>query len=220
MQIHGELVTIPGYVDAVERENKIRNAAMLNLNTRICGIEIRQMTLRHWLILDGIDSPIINGRLPDPDSKDIEKFLWVLSPKFTPSKYSFAKARLTRHVSKLKYGETVLACRQFIEDTFQDQPPSIGGQDKEWKPPQFSFASSIVRTVCTELHWSRNEILDAPLKELFQYMKISRLIAKAERGETPTAMNPSDRIKWQYIRKVRAEREEAKRLAALEQNQN
>lgn len=203
MKIPAHLALCPGYAEAVKHENDVRDAAVLNLNALICGVEIRQMTLRHWLILDGIESPFLNGALPDPDKKDIEKFLWVLSPHFTP-RWSFAKAQLVRRARKLPYGEAVVSIRSFVEDTFQDSPPSEG--DDKWRAPEASFGANVICSLALRFHWSRDAILDLPLKESFQHLKLIRMRGEAERGEKPIGWNRSDEILNQHRRKVRAER--------------
>lgn len=210
MQIHGELATIPGYVDAVERENKIRNAAMLNLNTRICGIEVRQMTLRHWLILDGLDCPFLKGDVPDPKKKHVKDFLWVLSPKFSYGE-SFRKWWFYRRIGKLKYAEVVMGIMRYLEDTLQDQPPSTGSKSKEWTPPQYSFPIYFTDVICERYGWDDEKIEGYNLKKIFQIIKRIRMKGESARGENPVGWNPSDKIKWAHIRKVRAEREAAKK---------
>src|SRR5689334_706017 len=73
---------IPGYREAVKREMDIRDAAFLNITADICGIPIRQMTPRDYLILDGLGSPILDGRIATASREDIVKFLWFLSPEY------------------------------------------------------------------------------------------------------------------------------------------
>jgi hypothetical protein len=213
MQIPARFSLIPGYVDLVKHENDVRNGAMLNLNIRICGIEIQQMTLRHWLILDGIDSPLLGSG--DPNPVDVAKFLWVLSPRFHPHA-PFRRHRFLRGCRNVPYGEAVMAIRQFVDDTFQDSPPSSG--DDKWTAPQVSFGASVIFSVAIKLHWSREAILDLPLKESFQHMKLLRMRNEAECGEKPIGWNPSDSLAVQHRRKVRAERdaEKAAQNAAID----
>lgn len=211
MQIPANYSLVPGYVDAVKRENDVRDAAMLNLNTRICGVEIKQMTLRHWIILDGIDSPLICGINPEP--VDVIKFLWVLSPEFR-IKSPLRQFLFSRRHQKVKYGDAVVAIRKFVEETFQDRPPNSG--DDKWTPPQASFAASIIYSIASKFHWTRESILDMPIKEIFQHMKLIRMSSDIANGEKAVGWNESDLILIRFRRKVREER----RLEALEGQQN
>lgn len=171
---------------------------MLNLNTRICGVEIRQMTLRHLIILEGIDSPLLCNRTPLPEQ--VVQFLWVLSPKF--SKSDLKLSRFIESARVIPYGEAVVQIRRFISDTFQDSPPSSG--IRKWDPPQVSFAASMIYILTTVLHWSREVILDLPLKEAFQYLKLHRMSNST--GPAAAGFNPSDAVKWRHIRAVREQR--------------
>lgn len=201
MQIPGHLAICPGYVDAVIRENQIRDAAMLNLNTRICGVEIQQMTLRHWIILDGVDSPLLGNGLPSP--LEVKDFLWVMSPKFRPRAY-FRRFLFRLSVGRKPYGELVVKLRKFVEDTFQDSPPS---SVSNWEAPQVSFAANVIYSIANKFHWTRDVIMNLPLKETFQHMKMIRMANEAACGENPAGFNPSDALLARERRKVREQRQ-------------
>ena len=179
---------IPGYREAVKRENDIRDASFLDLTTSICGVEIRQMTPRDLLILDGIGNPLMYGGLPSP--AELADFLWKLSPLYKEN------ARLRRYlfgvtIRKMNFIAAVQACRRYVDDTFQDSPASSGAS-----APYVSWCAHLVVNISTETGWSEAAILNTPLKRLFQYLKAIR------RRDNPQAPmhNPSDKIRGDYIR--------------------
>lgn len=223
-----ELAAIPGYLNAVKRENDIRDAAFLALPARICGISVRPMTLRHWLILDGIDSYFLKPKSGPPNADDISAFLWVLSPQFDArsgarwdrilrrcgrvpilralskriASWCSARGRFVDRVGKLPYGKMVAGIEDYYEKTFQDSPPSSGNDDED-AVAQISFAANLLYSVASLTHWSREVILELPLRETFQYLTIKRMLSAARRGETFTGWNPSDKVKRDYIRECR-----------------
>ena len=54
--------------------------AWLDVPEKLGDIEIQPMKLKHLLILDGIDSPLIKGG--DIGEQDLFMFIWVLSNEF------------------------------------------------------------------------------------------------------------------------------------------
>lgn len=202
MHIPPEFQGIPGYAAAVERENKIRDAAILNLNTRICGVEIEQMTLRHWIILDGVGSPLLGNATPLPEQ--VMQFLWIMSPAFKP-KSEWRKFWFARRNRKIPYGEAVNQIRQFVDDAFQD---FRSGGDSSWEAPSAGFGAHVIYAIAVKFHWARAAILNLPLKESFQYLKLFRIASASSNAEIVAAkFNPSD---FTRLRAVREERERRK----------
>src|SRR4051794_18452378 len=102
---------IPGLREAIKRENDIRDASFLDLTTRIGCVEIRQMTPRDLLILDGIGNPLMSGGLPSP--AELADFLWKLSPRYLEGD-SVRRFLFSRRVRKLDYLKTVTACLRYL----------------------------------------------------------------------------------------------------------
>src|SRR5689334_12972504 len=98
------LELIPGYREAVRLENQSRDLAFIIDRELICGIEVRSMTLKHFILLDGIASPFLYERIGDPS--ECAMFLWVLSPYWV-SGQSKHRERLIKKCRKLNYGELV-----------------------------------------------------------------------------------------------------------------
>jgi len=187
---------IPGLAEAIKRENDIRDASFLDLTTDICGVEIRQMTPRDWLILEGVENPLMAGDMPSPPQ--LAQFLWLLSPRYKPNapirRYLFG-----RKISNVNYLSAIRACWKYVEETFQDSPGSSGQNST----PYAGWTAYLVNRVALNYGWSECEILNIPLKRLFQYMKC---ITRHHDPKTPVH-NPSDKVKGDHIRLMNARNE-------------
>lgn len=184
---------IPGLREAVKRENDVRDASFLDLTTSICGIEIRQMTPRDLLILDGIGNPLVANALPSP--VQLAEFLWLLSPRYR-NRSPVRRFLFARSIRRLNYIAAAKACSRYISDTFQDSPGGGGPASV----PYASWCGHIVHTIATNYGWERNTTIKLPLKELFQYL---RCIRRHHDPDCPMH-NPSDKLKGDYARLLNA----------------
>jgi hypothetical protein len=202
---------IPGYRQAAEDEMRIRHAAFLPITEDIGGFAVAQMSLRQYLLLRNLQSPLLFGGTPLPH--DLVRFLWILSPQFTP-RFSLAKWRFLRRCRKfmppairlyhserkavrfmaryqralIAAAELVQGIRQYIADTFMDKPLGVEshGEDKLY----FADAICICTAFAREYGWSESAILDMPLKRVFQYLNEMK---RARLGDKAKLFNPSDR---------------------------
>ena len=209
--MNSELLKLEGYAEALKREQTARDVGILNVNSHFRGFEVRQITLRDWLILDAIDSPILRGEIPQPE--EVARFLWVLSPRFVAGRGLFARwsrFRFVRKVAKLPYGEASVFCVNHVKDSFMEPPMQTASKNQEWIAPQVSFAASLIHTISHFYGWTRSDVLAMPVKELFQYMKLIRIHNEASSGQNPIYANPSDEVRLKAIIKIRKERQAEK----------
>lgn len=184
---------IPGYREAVKRENDSRDAAFLDLTTNICGVEIRQMTPRDLLILDGIGNPLMEGKAPSPEQ--LAEFLWILSPRFS-TRAPLRRFLFGRSIRRINYMEAVRACGRYIEATFQDSPASSGMKSA----PYAGWCAHLITKLSNNPVADEQKILNTPLKRLFQYQKCLR----RQRDPECPMHNPSDKLKGNYARLLNA----------------
>lgn len=184
---------IPGLREAIKRENDIRDASFLDLTTSICGVEIRQMTPRDLLILDGIGNPLMSGQLPSP--AQLAEFLWLLSPRYAVGA-PVRRFLFGRSIRRLSYMAAVKACWRYIEDTFQDSPASSGASAM----PYAGWCAHMIVGLSSNPVEAEGLILNTPLKRLFQYMKCIR---RRNDPQSPVH-NPSDKLKGDYARLLNA----------------
>lgn len=214
------LENIPGYREAQNEEMLLRHAAFLPITENIGGFSVVQMTLRHYLILRTIRSPLLHNDTPSPH--DIVRFLWILSPKFTPDttrpkrwmlkqcrdfqppKMPFWKSKkraerwMTGYQSSIERASKILdGCRKYVSDTFMDRPVGveIQGEDKVY----FADACRICALFGREYGWTENDTLSMPLKRVFQYLNE---IKQTKLGDKAKLWNPSDRVLGQHLDKL------------------
>ena len=199
---------VPGYLEAVQRERLVRESAYLGLCEDIQGFTVLPLTLEKLMLLRSIRSPLLSDSTPTPEELSI--FLWVLSPEFTQSKRSFGKWLFFRRCRNafvappktlldviLKRKETadvtiratmaISAARSYIDEAFQDRPPSKGNASLE--TDYFCDAAQICVMMGKECGFSRDETMKAPLKQLFQELKVLSII----KGQK-VLFNPSDKV--------------------------
>jgi len=181
---------IPGLQQAVERETAIRNQAFLDFPESICGIEVKPLTLRRMLLLESVGSPFICGGMVTP--YHVGAFFLAM----TDAK-GFARWRLLRRVGLLKTEDAIEGIKAFLDESLQDSPPKRNtGETASY----YSATSAIVDVFASEYGWSRSEVLDDPVKRVFQYLKA------IQRRNNPQAIqfNPSGRIICKYLEEQNA----------------
>lgn len=210
-------LAIPGLAEAIEKEKTARDADFLNVSTSIGSFEVVPMTLRHLCLLRVMRSPFIAGGIPKP--ADVAAFLMVMSPEFKMSasnRQRRAFLRRCRHFMPLpvpwlhtpramrryhrrsqihieRAAKIIDACRQFVRDTFEEVPPrpaTVG-----FKPDYYSSAVSFCAALGREYGWSQSEVLNMPLRLVFQYNNEIR----EYRDPKAVMFNPSDRIAAQWL---------------------
>lgn len=184
---------VPGYREAVEHENTLRDAAFLEVPETICGIEVLPMTPRHFILLDAIGCPCVRGGTTS--AEEIARFLWIISPEFRTVKTWFdrrVRARFVRRCRKINVAEADKQIETYIEEAFQDSP---GAQSGAAKVLDWSWIAALVHQSAAHYHWSESDILNLPLKRLFQYSRICK------REENPRAIffNPRDKARRAWL---------------------
>lgn len=156
-----------------------RESAFKNSRFNICGLVIRQMTLRDFLILDAKASPFVtHSRVPTIE--DLAEFLWILSPQVArwhdaagwrkpwliPSIERVQAYVHGRRIRKLPCVAAAKQCFEFMEVMFQDCP---GGTQKG--EAYQSYLGAWCDTLRSEYKCSEEEIWSMPLPKLFGYLR-------------------------------------------------
>jgi len=164
---------------AKQVEDAIRERALLPINLSINGIEVRQFTLEHWMILSQIRSPFFTGQIPDV--ADIGLFLWVVSPEYDPRDFTTGgrigklrrwlagrrrRAFLKRIVWHPRWLNFEPGIRRYIKRAFMDRPAS----SSSGKAISAGLGASMVHRIAYAYGWDRDKIMQTPLTELFQYL--------------------------------------------------
>ena len=209
------ILDIPGYREAVCEERARRDAAFVDAPEIIGNFHISPMTLRRFLTLQSINHPFVHGQIPSP--MELIAFLWFMNPEFKiggkqPRSFARAASELippSRRLSDGFWGRVgrrklertqqraallIAQIRTWWDDIFNETGggPHVKGYVKEY----WSFGIHVVFQIAQETGWSENDILDIPLKRLFQYRKFLR---RTLNPKTPL-FNPSDRVLSEWMK--------------------
>lgn len=177
---------IPGLREAIEAEQHIRDTSFLPLPESVCGFDVKPLTLRHVLMLGAVGSPFIRGGNPLPS--DIGAFLILVGDW-----QGFKRWSNLRKLARVDFVSAIESVDSYVKESFQDSPPGTESTGVSY----YSFAASIVDVFGKEYGWREADILDTPLKRVFQYLKaISR-----RNGET-VFFNPSDKVRGDWLAEV------------------
>lgn len=208
--------------DAIAHERLVRDASFLCVNENIAGFEVRQLTVRHLVILQLSNSPFLSARTPSPS--ELVQFLWLLNPSYHPNNGA-GKRRFFRRCSGLvprpapffNFGlrksmwhranaqtlelaaQVIDAARAYVVESFQDRPPRR--QSAGARADYYSDACWYCAELASEFSWSENSIIEMPIKRVFQYVNWIR------QHSDPKAIlcNPSQKITAEWLAKKNAE---------------
>lgn len=178
-------VEIPGMAAAIDRERFVREQSFLELPEVVVGVEVQPLTLRRMLLLSSVGSPFIAGGTVS--AYDVACFFLVMAGQ----PRGFKRWRLLRRVGLMEPEKAVAEIGEFLNESFQDAPP--GG--REDSTSYYSFASGLVDCFASEYGWTEREILDVPVKRLFQCLK-----AMTKRNNPKAILfNPSDKVRGRWL---------------------
>jgi hypothetical protein len=147
-------------IDAlVEKYQSWQGEAWLDVPERIGDIEVQPMNLKHLLILDGIDSPMIKGG--NVEDYDLLMFVWILSKEFCYNAKRrdkfFERARKVSNYQLKQFAQEILDKAFAESDTMKNSDKS-----------QTFFIAYFVDCFAREYGWSVDEIMKTPLSRAFQ----------------------------------------------------
>ncbi len=155
------MISLPQEVkELLQDAERVQEEAWLNFPVEIDGLEIVQMSLRHYFILIGLDSPFLKSQ---PFTiADIGVFLWVLSPDFKLGEKH--RDEFCKKVARLNVARAVSQIETYLEETFFDADTAEVKAKKRYA----NFVAYQIDTYAKEYGWSAEYILDLPLRQIFQ----------------------------------------------------
>ena len=178
---------------AYAREREVRDYAMLGLPHEVCGIQIRPLTLRSYMLLSFVRNPFIVGG--EMNLEDAAQFLWLLSVNYLPPsggfvqrfKSFFRRKRLMRKIAVIPDGELLDGIEEFIEEMFMDCP----GGKKNGAPRSISLAAELVNIFRGS--FNRAELMETALPEIWQHLRY------CSDSTAPKFNKFSDRVKARFL---------------------
>jgi hypothetical protein len=204
---------VPGYAEAIERQDLVRDVAFLGVPETLCGIEVAPMTFRHLLWLQLVRSPFIGAGLPDAETLHlaVAAFFKTLAPLEKPSfmltafdrKLQVDLKRYMESVGKLKASdETLKAINEFVNEAFIDSPGGADGAAESY----YSVGAALTHQLCKNYSGlNPNPLIypgaiDIPLKAGFQMLKLVKQEECSRAGRKCILFNGlSDRAKSRWM---------------------
>lgn len=158
---------IPGYLESVRQEQFLRDADFFAGVERVAGFSLSPLTLRKFLTLRTVNSPLLGG---EPGILDVVQCLWLLHPRYHPKsrfrKWLFLRFKCSYlYLEPERYEAVKAAVVQFLDDALKDMPRGRSNGDKSF----FSDAAYI----CYALRpWPEDYTMDLPMGRLLQYLNI------------------------------------------------
>lgn len=191
------------YQRLLDDERLARDAAFLPIyEEQIAGWTVRQLTLRHLLILRMCKHPLLFWG--PVDAPRLAAFLWLLSPGYKPAggfrrwlflqrcRRAFLPATNRRKVLRLQI--TVAAAREWLGEQLADRVPARSGAKDG--PSYYSDVAELCATMAREFGWDDDRTLDKPIRRLQQYNRIA-----ARQAGIPL-FNPSDEWRRDFLIRI------------------
>lgn len=204
------LDVIPGYREAIAAEAEIREGAFLEAPEFICGVEVKALTLLHVLRLSAIRSQFVGkGKLNAAYYAAI--YVWALSPQYEAALcarkriepwaprlaqwlFNRVRRRFVRRLRRLSYVKLLQGIKAYSDEAHQDGPESVKGEG--FAPSYYSGPTGVVARLAREFHWSEADVLNMPLKRLFQYTRWLTL----QNDSKAVLFNPSDKVRGEFLK--------------------
>lgn len=225
---YNQFLRSPEYLSAVHEQDESRDFPFLGIPEDVCGFELRPLTMPGLCALFHLGSPLMHPKflsgelqpidtLPNYWSEEfasqhilitlghIGQFLWVQSVEWVPmcgsrwNRWKSAKAKssfLKRVVKRAQYKVACDEIKAWWNANFMDRP---GGEKKSVsKSTVTSWVASEVLFLSKHLNCSESEILQMPIRKVFQYERAA--IAASGRDGAASLGSKSDQLKAQWLR--------------------
>lgn len=179
----------PQYLQAINREDIIREYALLPITLMIGGVEVLQMTPLHYMYLDFINSPFV-GKKTEIDSEDVAQFLWIVSTEYKERNPELKKQFLDRIKRTEDVEKLIKDIDNYVEETFLDAPfnPEVDTR-KRFPDSFYAWTIGYIDTLATAYGWSDEYIIRLPFSRIFQYVKVIDAKSTALTGEKARMIN-------------------------------
>lgn len=207
---------VPGYADAVERQDLVRDVAFLGLPERVCGVTVSPLTIRQLSWLQLIRSPFIGCGVALPQTAtprektkrltlDIAAFFKAIAPgrpNFMLVEPDQSLAKYLHAVGKLKLPAAVAGIREYVDEAFMDFP----GHKESSQESFYSLGAALAHRLAHHYPgldpnpMNYPSAVDLPLKAAFQLLKLIKQQQACEAGKPAMLFNGlSDRAKTRWM---------------------
>lgn len=181
---------IPGLREAIARDRFERTAPFLGLSERICGVEVRPLTLMDVLRLDCIGSPFMVGGYVT--AVDVGAFFKLQCTE----RGRLAKWwMLNRLAKRITLNEGKEAVEEFISDSFIEAPTCKNGNSISY----WTIAQEYLHVFGATYGWPPDVTLNMPVKAMFAQLNV---IIAANNPGAPLFNPHADKCRGQWLKSV------------------
>lgn len=185
---------LPKLDAARERDRVEQQGVFLTVPESVGGIWLQPLTIKRFLLLEGIEHPILTGKDVTPES--VASFCYLLSPEFKEGDSKAAKDFIKNFPKPSEQFSEQFT--EFIKNQLQINAPESNGN--ETQSANASWVCSTIDLIASEYGWSESDILDLPIRRAFAY---GRAIANRKSGSKSATFNKNqDAVKGDYLKKV------------------
>ena len=204
-------VEIPGFADAVRRERTVRESAFSGGNELVAGVEVRPFSLRHlsWLEMarNGFVVPCVFESKDEMLAHAVQ-VLYLCRPQFRPptsprlSVWQMTRQSMAgswfgaRLLWRMDGDDVVREVEQWLGDAFMDAP---AGSSEGQPAPSYAATQAYILDRFAEagLPFTLNEVLDMPMKQLWQHWRLA-----SRRLSDEKLTNPSDAVAVAHLARL------------------
>lgn len=173
---------------AVYNESVIRESAFLSITLDICGIEINQLTLKHYILLDFARNPLLNGG--EVKAEDVLAFLWIVSLDYKDNdKIGFEHFVKTK-CFELDYPKAVDEIVKYVESSLLDLTAQSNTTTPQTnRTPYYSWVASYIDMLASNYGWSVEYIMSLPIAQVLQFTRIIEERTKIKNNQQVSFVN-------------------------------
>lgn len=154
---------------------------------KIRGITVRQLTPRMCGLLLFVRSPFMyRGATRRP--QDVAQFLWIVSPKYREDQKSADRfMKNLPLIPATREGKLfpvfTMFCRaidRYLDHAFIDEPATSPGSATVFP---VAYQPAIIHPIALAYNWEAERVLDLPIAQLYQFLKLIRRDRAAMAGE-------------------------------------
>ncbi len=177
---------------ARDRDRKEQQGVFLSVPENVGGVWLEPLTIERFLLLDGIDHPMLTGRGVTPEC--VASFCYILSPEYRHGDQKAARDFI-KSFSPPDAKQFADQLAEYVQDQFD-----LGGADSK-KENQGgageSWVCSTIDLLASEYSWSEQEILRLPIKRAFTYARA--IVSRKSESNVATFSKHQDRVKSEYL---------------------
>ena len=193
------ILKLPNYItEVIEREQADEAEPWLMYGRLIDGIEVKELSLYHIHLLDGLDNTILSGG--NVDEANIAQFLWIISKDFKLSdnkaRDKFIKSIADKNTYKIR-----LEINDYIKSGLAHSR-AMANDEKEQRG-NAHFLAYVVHTLASTYSWSIEYILNLPVNVVHQLVSVMNENTSKINGESYSIIRESDKLINRHLRKLK-----------------